>query len=306
LDTGNVQRALQVTQESLAAFQRLQEQTAELHRVFLEQQTQAQQTLQQLLAGQQQILATGMNLPAALPQPIPTPRPAPVRPVAPPPPRPHPVVAAPPPSRLVAPPPPPPPPAPVVAVTSQPANDLMTTLLAIVAEKTGYPVDMLNPDMGLDADLGIDSIKRVEILSALQEQRPETPAVPPDRLGSLRTLREVVDLLNDSASAPAATAIPTTSITNASTDITADLLAVVAEKTGYPVDMLNLDMGLDSDLGIDSIKRVEILSALQERLPNTPTVAPDRLGSLRTLRDVADVLGNGSAEKKNPRRPVMA
>jgi NCS2 family nucleobase:cation symporter-2 len=40
------------------------------------------------------------------------------------------------------------------------------------------------------------------------------------------------------------------------------VLAVVSEKTGYPVEMLNLDMGLDSDLGIDSIKRVEIMAAV--------------------------------------------
>ena len=45
------------------------------------------------------------------------------------------------------------------------------------------------------------------------------------------------------------------------------LLEVIAEKTGYPTEMLELDMALDADLGIDSIKRVEILSALQERLP---------------------------------------
>ena len=42
------------------------------------------------------------------------------------------------------------------------------------------------------------------------------------------------------------------------------MLEVVAEKTGYPVDMLELEMNLDGDLGIDSIKRVEILSAMQE------------------------------------------
>ena len=50
------------------------------------------------------------------------------------------------------------------------------------------------------------------------------------------------------------------------------LLEVVAEKTGYPVDMLELNMSLDADLGIDSIKRVEILSALQEQLPGVPSV----------------------------------
>ena len=54
---------------------------------------------------------------------------------------------------------------------------LGVVLLAVVADKTGYPPEMLDLDMGLDADLGIDSIKRVEILSALQEQLPEAPAV---------------------------------------------------------------------------------------------------------------------------------
>ena len=46
------------------------------------------------------------------------------------------------------------------------------------------------------------------------------------------------------------------------------MLAVVAEKTGYPADMLNLGMDLEGDLGIDSIKRVEILSAVADQVPD--------------------------------------
>ena len=57
---------------------------------------------------------------------------------------------------------------------------------------------------------------------------------------------------------------------------------MVAEKTGYPAEVLDLDMQLDADLGIDSIKRVEILSALQDRLPGLPAVQPEQLGSFRT------------------------
>ena len=59
----------------------------------------------------------------------------------------------------------------------------------------------------------------------------------------------------------------------------------MAEKTGYPADMLELDMRLDADLGIDWIKRVEILSALQDRFPGLPPVGPERIGTLGTLRD---------------------
>jgi NAD(P)-dependent dehydrogenase (short-subunit alcohol dehydrogenase family)/acyl carrier protein len=76
----------------------------------------------------------------------------------------------------------------------------------------------------------------------------------------------------------------------AAVDIEGTLLEVVSEKTGYPVEMLELEMGMDSDLGIDSIKRVEILSTLQERLPGTPTIGPEQLGTLRTLGDIAGYL----------------
>jgi NAD(P)-dependent dehydrogenase (short-subunit alcohol dehydrogenase family) len=54
-------------------------------------------------------------------------------------------------------------------------------------------------------------------------------------------------------------------------------------------------MGLDADLGIDSIKRVEILSAIQEKLPNAPLIGPEHLGSLQTLGEIATFLGGGSA-----------
>src|SRR5205085_2002305 len=78
------------------------------------------------------------------------------------------------------------------------------------------------------------------------------------------------------------------------------LRAVVSEKTGYPPEMLELDMGLDADLGIDSIKRVEILSALQERLPSAPAVKPEHLGTLHTLRHIARFLAGTEAASAAP------
>ncbi|GAX59675.1 polyketide-type polyunsaturated fatty acid synthase PfaA [Candidatus Scalindua japonica] len=45
------------------------------------------------------------------------------------------------------------------------------------------------------------------------------------------------------------------------------LLSIVEEKTGYPPDMVQLDQNLEADLGIDSIKRVEIVSSLLKALP---------------------------------------
>ena len=92
------------------------------------------------------------------------------------------------------------------------ASAIAELLLEIVAEKTGYPADMLELEMGLDADLGIDSIKRVEILSAVQERQPDLPVVKPEHLGQehlgqLQTLQDIVDFLapNQSSAQAAAT-----------------------------------------------------------------------------------------------------
>jgi acyl transferase domain-containing protein/NADP-dependent 3-hydroxy acid dehydrogenase YdfG len=68
-------------------------------------------------------------------------------------------------------------------------------------------------------------------------------------------------------------------------DPAAALLAIVAEHTGYPQEMLQLHMDLEGDLGIDSIKRVEILAALEERWPAL-SLGTERIAAVRTLADV--------------------
>ena len=37
------------------------------------------------------------------------------------------------------------------------------------------------------------------------------------------------------------------------------VLSVVAEKTGYPQDMLDLELDMEADLGIDTVKQAELL-----------------------------------------------
>ncbi|MER6026995.1 SDR family oxidoreductase [Streptomyces sp. NPDC001851] len=46
-------------------------------------------------------------------------------------------------------------------------DDVERVVLEIISERTGYPVDMIEPDLDLEADLSIDSIKRAEIAGEL-------------------------------------------------------------------------------------------------------------------------------------------
>ncbi|MFJ7263067.1 SDR family oxidoreductase [Streptomyces globosus] len=56
---------------------------------------------------------------------------------------------------------------------------ILRTVLELIAERTGYPLDMVEPDLDLEADLSVDSIKRAEIAGELARRlAPEGAAVP--------------------------------------------------------------------------------------------------------------------------------
>ncbi|WP_051021883.1 type I polyketide synthase [Thioflavicoccus mobilis] len=182
---------------------------------------------------------------------------------------------------------------------------LAETLLGIVSEKTGYPRDMLDLDQDLEAELSIDSIKRVEILGALSEQLDLSQSVGADRdyvieqLAAQKTLRAIVAWLEerDTSLAGADAAAAGGGADTASFDLEQELLKLVSEKTGYPQEMLGLDQDLEADLSIDSIKRVEILGALAERLDlSSRAVGEDRehmieqLAARKTLGEILNWL----------------
>ncbi len=62
-------------------------------------------------------------------------------------------------------------------------------------------------------------------------------------------------------------------------------------------------MALDTDLGIDSIKRVEILSALQDKLPGAPAIKPEHLGTLQTVGHIVDFLASVSGVSEPEAKP---
>ncbi|MGW7384848.1 beta-ketoacyl synthase N-terminal-like domain-containing protein, partial [Streptomyces sp. NPDC054794] len=168
------------------------------------------------------------------------------------------------------------------------ADDVSAALLDVVSQKTGYPADMLDLGMDVEADLGIDSIKRVEIMGLLQEQFPSPTPVGPEQLAELRTLNEIVGFVLSLGGTPdpepAVASVPVIGISTEA--VTAALLGVVSQKTGYPAEMLDLTMDVEADLGIDSIKRVEIMGLLQERFPSPTPVGPEQLAELRTLNEI--------------------
>jgi len=93
--------------------------------------------------------------------------------------------------------------------------DLKSLLLKIASERTGYPEDMLGLDQDIEADLGIDSIKRVEILGLFRRSLPAAISrmLQPhmEEIASLQTFQQILDAvvarLDAGAEQPAATAV---------------------------------------------------------------------------------------------------
>ena len=51
------------------------------------------------------------------------------------------------------------------------------------------------------------------------------------------------------------------------------MLAIVAEQTGYPADLLDLDLDLEADLGVDTVKQAEVFAAIREATASNATTA---------------------------------
>ncbi|KAF0107639.1 MAG: beta-ketoacyl synthase [Anaerolineaceae bacterium] len=179
-------------------------------------------------------------------------------------------------------------------------EEIKAYLLAAVSEKTGYPVEMLELDLDLEADLGIDTVKQAELFAAVREQY-SIPRREDLRLADYNTLAKVIGFVEESLNAvlapatesspavqPAAAeepATPSAVSTVSAEEIKAYLLSAVSEKTGYPIEVLELDLDLEADLGIDTVKQAELFAALREQY-HIPRREDLRLADYNTLAKV--------------------
>jgi NAD(P)-dependent dehydrogenase (short-subunit alcohol dehydrogenase family)/acyl carrier protein len=194
-------------------------------------------------------------------------------------------------------------PAPPAAATAAPAGDpVERAVLGLVAEKTGYPEDMLDLDLDLEADLGVDTVKQAELFATVRERY----GIPRDdhlQLRDFPTLRHVIGFVRDrSAPEPTPPIGPAAATAAAPPSPAGDpveraVLGLVAEKTGYPEDMLDLD--LEADLGVDTVKQAELFATVRERYGITRDDHL-QLRDFPTLRHVIGFVHDRSAPEPTP------
>ncbi len=204
--------------------------------------------------------------------------------------------------------------------------ELESFLVNFVVEQTGYPPEVVELDADLEADLGIDSIKKAQMFGELQEYFDVTPTEGLT-LDDFPTLRHIVNFL---AKAPTKAGAPVTTTAGAPhpepapapaaalngaaayqngaapvpvaaqpanhsqtsvdmAELEKFLVNFVVEQTGYPPEVVELDADLEADLGIDSIKKAQMFGELQEYFDVTPTDGLT-LDDFPTLRHIVSFL----------------
>ena len=153
-----------------------------------------------------------------------------------------------------------------------------TALREAFAERTGYPLELIEADLDLEADLGIDSVKRVEVVGHVGEvlgvdvkeldfsQALSVSDIAEVLVGSQNV--EVVDAQGEVFEAPGSGVVEET-LDGAGVDkdaVCTALREAFAERTGYPLELIEADLDLEADLGIDSVKRVEVVGHVGEVL----------------------------------------
>ena len=191
----------------------------------------------------------------------------------------------------------PPAPSPVVSAPAPAAvvNDegMVATVIEVVVHHTGYPADFVELDQDLEGELGIDTVKQAEIMADIREKF----GLPVDEdfvLADYPTLNHMIGYIQRMtggeapAPAPAAPATPSVEApvpkapapapaASAATpsaspaapvddaEMTAAVVAVVVDHTGYPADFIELDQDLEGELGIDTVKQAEIMADIRDK-----------------------------------------
>ena len=191
------------------------------------------------------------------------------------------------------------------------AAEIEAFLIDFVVEQTGYPREIVEVDADLEADLGIDSIRKAQLFGEIGQKYGLT-ADDSVSLDEFPTLRHLLGYMlprvgGKSASSSATPAEPSAVPANGhaqrmaavapapvtpapvddglATELEAFLIDFVVEQTGYPREIVELDADLEADLGIDSIRKAQLFGEIGQKygLTADDSVSLDEFPTLRHL-----------------------
>ncbi|MCD9163395.1 acyltransferase domain-containing protein [Streptomyces albireticuli] len=141
---------------------------------------------------------------------------------------------------------------------------------SIYAAALEYPEEVFTEDVLLEAELGVDSVKQVELLTRVSEHYGLPPRDTGFRLVEIDTMAKVVDFfvanLGDGTAeldVPEEKAAPGLLAEHPAVErgAVADAIrSIYAAALEYPEEVFTEDVLLEAELGVDSVKQVELLT----------------------------------------------
>jgi len=206
------------------------------------------------------------------------------------------------------------------AVVSSGAGEVRATILALLAEKTGYPAEMLDTGLDLEADLGIDTVKQAEFISEVRETFG-IPRIEGLKIAEFPTIEHIIQFVlmqsdqfageQATPESGAAAAAPTTEFAE---EVREKILQLLANKTGYPADMLDTGLDLEADLGIDTVKQAEFITEVREmfdipriegiKIADFPTISHIISFVIERTKQTAPVAQSATEEKRIDVAPI--
>ena len=171
----------------------------------------------------------------------------------------------------------------------------------LVVDLTGYDPDIIEFDADLEGELGVDSIKKAQLIGEIVQWGNLDVDLQSMRLAQFASLDDILQLIPDDGAVASAVAIGSETRQPTDSDVSDSLqrmiIDLVVDQTGYDEDIIDMDADLEGELGVDSIKRAQLLGELETtyqlqslrdqnlRLSDFPTLASIHAYVLNHLQD---------------------
>ncbi|TWT49653.1 Phthiocerol synthesis polyketide synthase type I PpsC [Rubripirellula amarantea] len=198
-------------------------------------------------------------------------------------------------------------------------------LFDLVVDLTGYDPEIIEFDADLEGELGVDSIKKAQLIGEVVQWGNLEIDMQSMRLAQFASLADILALVGEDDTADNAVSselnthvdAPASSNEDISESLQRMIIDLVVDQTGYDESIIDMDADLEGELGVDSIKRAQLLGELETqyelqsireqnlRLSDFPTLASIHAYVLKHLTSAdsekeqpANQTANHSGEKK--------
>lgn len=166
----------------------------------------------------------------------------------------------------------------------------------MIHKLTEYPIDIMDKDTNIELDLGIDSIKKIQLVQNIMDNLSKEQKIELEKSYSfsdiiqLQTIGELEKIFN---SLKNGTQIykEETNLLDINTENMDLVKKILSEISGIEICEIDSDMDFETDLGIDSIKKVQFINTLLDCISSeqkekiSKNVSFEQLLDLKTINE---------------------